>query len=107
MSVATFHPPAFFEPLQVESPAEQGHPSFVLARHLWNRVQDDAERIEKLFVAVYEKLYTLKQWERRGYVRPGEIDQSKEWYDLRRRALGWLFVRNGVMEDYFTDGAGI
>lgn len=98
---------AFFEPLQIEAPDKSVHPSFATVEEFWKLLQSDVDFIERAFARISKRIGILKWMEQRGYVNPDEMDQGKEWYDMRIRALALLFWRAGLLEDTFTDGAGI
>lgn len=98
---------AFFEGLFAELPDKTVHPSQASVEVLWRLIQSDADWIERAFARVAKRLATLKWLERFGHVDADEMDQGKEWYDMRERCLALLFWRHGLLEDTFEDGAGI
>jgi len=115
MSMSFFHRAEFHElakifgvnPLQIEKQVQQENPSPVIAQSFYTQIAVDAMWIEKVFISIYRKLYTLKQWERQGIIDIDRLDQSKEWFDLRMRALPLLLWRYGLLDEQFEDGSGI
>ena len=96
-----------FNPLRIERAYKHVQPSPVIVQQFRTQIANDAMWIEQVFIRIYERLHLMKQWERSGVVDTDELDQSKEWFDLRMRAIPLLLWRYGQLEDTFTDGAGI
>lgn len=87
--------------------AQEVLPSAETARRLWSLITSEADQIERLFVRIYFKLQLLHDWAERGHADVAEVDQGREWWELRARALPLLMYRLGYFENTWEDGAGI
>lgn len=96
-----------FLPIKIEKPVHRVQPSPLAVELLWKDVVNESQMIEKLFHSVYEKLNLMREWQMRGFADLEAIEQAKEWFDLRVRALPLLLYRHKYLDETFEEGAGI
>lgn len=94
-------------PAALDDKDQDLQPSKATVEAAWRRITNEADQIERLFISIYYKLSTLKEWERSGFVIPDDVDQGQEWWQLRIKALPILLGRMGYLDDQFQDGLGI